>query len=166
MLDAFRSDPAHAAGRILGRVIFSLAYGGRGAAAPAGREEEIVDEVAGALNACLERFFSPAVLFDPLTRRAVVDADTQLTLTPVDVKALDGDLDSIRARLHLLEKRGLDHLPEYAYLSARCEELTQRWRESCHAQGEPTSMRPVPTPEDAEPDPTPPELSALSSMYR
>jgi hypothetical protein len=165
MFEAWRADPARAVGRLIGHIIYGVAYG-KTPEAESQAQEDFVDEVAGALSACLERFSSPAVLFDPLTKGAVADADRQLAQKPVDVRALDGDIDSVRARIHLLEKRGLDHLPEYAYLKTKCDELTQKWRSSCHEQGEPTSMQPAPPPPDAAPEPQIRELSAVGSMYR
>ena len=158
-------DPARLLGRFLAIAIYRVVIGPPPKPrAPDAPEDEEIDDIERSIRACLERFWSPAVLFDPITKHAVADADRLLAVTPVDTKALDGDIDSVRARLQLLEKRGLDHLPEYAYLRTKCDALTSQWRASCHAQGEATSVAPVPSPAPMPPPAA--ELSAVRALFR
>jgi hypothetical protein len=147
-------DPARAAGRLLAMALFGSAPPkprAKQAATPRPAAADIeepgaVDAAVSALSACLERFSSPQVCFEDRTRFAVNDAHRLAGESPVDTKSLSDRIDSLRARIALLERRGLDHMPEFAYLRDQCSQLTVQWRNSRAAQGELTSQQPAPPP--------------------
>jgi hypothetical protein len=153
MFEEWKSDPARAAGRLLAMALFGSAAKPKpaprpAAAAPSSDADEpgAVDAAVSALSACLERFSSPAVCFEDRTRFAVSDAHRLAGESPVDTKSLSERIDSLRARIALLERRGLNHMPEFTYLREQCSTLTTQWRNSRTAQGELTGQQPAPPP--------------------